>query len=356
MTTLLITGAGGPAGSSLGAQLAARGRTPTAVSRLIAGPSRVIGVDMAMPQPEVATLFDDFLLVPRADDPAFLPVVRAIVRRHGVDVVVPTVQEELPLFAAIGDLLGARVVIGPSAGVALAQDKLFTMWALRSAGVSVPCFAAAEDVTWDVVADVTADVTGDATADATGDVAKDVTTAPDGEPGGPTWVGGLPLVVKPRTSRGGRGVRVVDDAAEWGQIEQAGPGHIVQSFAAGAEYAVQVYVSPGSGEVTAVVLAKTALKQGRVGNAAGVRRSQADEDVAAVAVAAVDALGLVGPVDVDVRRTDDGTPVVLEVNARFGANSAHAPELLDSVLRDYAGRFREHDPAEGSIEVSRGVA
>ena len=32
------------------------------------------------------------------------------------------------------------------------------------------------------------------------------------------------------------------------------------------------------------------------------------------------------------RRRADGVPVVLEVNARFGANSAHAPELLDAAL------------------------
>jgi carbamoyl-phosphate synthase large subunit len=48
----------------------------------------------------------------------------------------------------------------------------------------------------------------------------------------------------------------------------------------------------------------------------------------------VRSLDLVGPVDIDVRRRADGRPVVLEVNARFGANSAWAPEVLDAVLAD----------------------
>ena len=42
-----------------------------------------------------------------------------------------------------------------------------------------------------------------------------------------------------------------------------------------------------------------------------------------------------GSARIDVRRLADGTPVVLEVNARFGAVSESAPELLDAVLREW---------------------
>ena len=58
-------------------------------------------------------------------------------------------------------------------------------------------------------------------------------------------------------------------------------------------------------------------------------------DVVATAVAAVEALDLVGPVDLDIRRDDAGRPVVLEVNARFGANSAGAPDLLGAALGEW---------------------
>ena len=44
------------------------------------------------------------------------------------------------------------------------------------------------------------------------------------------------------------------------------------SFAGGAEYSPQVYRSPVTGECTVVVLQKTELKQGRVGNAVSTMR------------------------------------------------------------------------------------
>jgi len=58
-------------------------------------------------------------------------------------------------------------------------------------------------------------------------------------------------------------------------------------------------------------------------------------DVADLAVSAARAMGLYGPLDIDVRRRDDGTPVVLEINARFGANVARAPEVLEAMLASY---------------------
>ena len=49
----------------------------------------------------------------------------------------------------------------------------------------------------------------------------------------------------------------------------------------------------------------------------------------------LEALGLHGPVDVDIRRRRDGQPVVLEVNARFGANIQHAPEVFERVVAEH---------------------
>lgn len=291
MARILITGAGGPAGIALAEQF----------KHQHGGEHYLIGVDLlALPQ-AAAELFDEHHLVPAAADPGLLPALRRLVRRTRVDLIIPTVQDELPAVAAGAALLGAPVVSSPSHGVALAHDKLLTMATLAAAGVPIPHTLPADDLA--------------ASANLT-----------------------FPMVLKPRVARGGRGVQVLDDPAELTDLLDEGlsPGLIAQEFAPGDEYAVQIFRQAGH-PWECVVLAKTALKQGRVGNAAAVVRCPpgTELDVATVAIRAVEALGLHGPMDLDVRRLADGTPVVLEVNARFGANSAYAPELLERVLAQW---------------------
>ncbi len=223
------------------------------------------------------------------------------------DLVLPTVSEELARIAVLGLATGLtdRIVVSRAGPATVAGDKLLTSWALERAGVPVPVHAAV-------------------------DGAVSPVKVLDG-------AGGR-VVLKPRVSRGGRGVHVVDAADDpvWRQVDA---GWVAQAFVPGAEYAAQVYRSPRSGRTVVVVLRKTALEQGAVGNATAAERVADDEDrdVAEVAVAAVEALDLVGPADLDVRRTAEGHPVVLEVNARFGALSEQAPELLGAVLDEWPG-------------------
>lgn len=292
-TKFLVTGAGGPAGSSLIRQLAER-NIP------------VIGVNM---DPVRGSAADATYLVPRADDPAMLIELRRLVREHQVTTLVPTVSEELPQIAAGRATFGDTTVVIASAGpVSIAHDKLFTAWHLQARGVSVPAFGARQEF-------------------------RSASRAFH-------QLGG-PLVIKPRVSRGGRGVSVLEHPRDVNWLDVS-PYHMVQRFAPGTEYAPVVYrPEPGSGTRPVVaVLEKLSLAQGRVGNATEVRRLAAGEqrDIERLAVAAVRALGLTGPVDLDIRRAEDGTPQVLEVNARFGANCAQVPELLDQVVGAAEGR------------------
>ena len=132
MARILITGAGGPAGLALARQLTDH---------------HTIGVDLAdLRRTPAAELFDETHRCPAAADPALIPALTALVRRRRVDLVIPTVQDELPVMAASAALLGAPVVTSPAQGEMIAHDKLFTMAALEQVGVPIPHTLPADDL------------------------------------------------------------------------------------------------------------------------------------------------------------------------------------------------------------------
>lgn len=280
-----MTGAHGPAGASIARQLVDRGH-------------QVLGLDMHPEGDAPCTV----LRVPAALDPTYPDALFAAARCWSADLIVPTVSEELTLAALQHAAREWAVVVGPAGAVSIASDKWSTYQVLLEAGVPVP-----------------ASVLGSA-------VVSTEHGALDGHHG--------PLVSKPRSGRGGRGVVVHPHAGPLGLTSDS----IVQEFAPGTEYAVDLLVASRWGTVDVLaVLEKTSLAHGDVGTGTHVRRLPAGEaaDVAEAAADAVLAIGLTGPADVDVRRLGDGTAVVLEINARLGAHSAHVPELCSGILDHY---------------------
>ena len=290
---ILITGVGGPAGSSLARQLHERGH-------------QVIGVDMTPVQDEHLGLF---LQVPAARDASYVPALRQIIKQQDVALLIPTVSEELPILAmdqnrVLLESTGATILLSSETSIRIADDKYLTMLVLNDDRVPTPDF-----------------VRGDLY-------------------GRPSVAGFLPhqyAIVKPRVSRGGRGVRLLASSQLTDGSQEMSASDLVQRFAPGREFAPMLFRNPDTGKVdVCVVVEKTELREGLIGNAVSVQRCEFDATtahVAQVARAAVASLDLVGPVDLDIRLTDEGQPVVLEINARFGANSAAAPELVDSVLQ-----------------------
>lgn len=288
---VLLTGAAGSAGRALAAQLKSRGIP-------------VLGTDIREPSLGAGI---NVVRVPPASDPEMVPALRRIVTREGINLVIPTVSAELPQLAAYRAAFGAdvRVIISDPGPVSVVHDKLFTAWQLQSAGIPVPRFGVPADF-----------------ADADEAMAA---------------LGG-PVVVRPRISSAEHGALLIDGTGgvDWHRLPA---GQLVQEFIPGPGFGPMVYGTPAhnASEPFAVVVEKIELDRGAVGKAVATRRVEVDEamDVGNLAMAAVRLLGLTGPVDVDVRRRADGTPVVLGIDARFGANSWRAPELLDAVLASF---------------------
>jgi|WetSurSiteA1Bulk_404760.scaffolds.fasta_scaffold00565_3 carbamoylphosphate synthase large subunit len=286
MSKILVTGVGGPAGRSV-------------TSLLLERRVSIVGTDMQSIDMDGIRFYQ----VPPADSPDLLAAVYEIASREKVDLLIPTVSEELPVYAR-----GWRwqeeipALISRAKAVETANDKYLTSRALLAHEVGVPRFCLPSQV------------------HSPADLAERI---------------GWPCISKPRIGRGGREV-FLREQEDWPVITALGDHYILQEFAEGTDYAPNIHVGHG-GQAVVVVLEKTELKEGKVGNAKSVRRV-ADADVAELAMKAARAVGLRGPLDIDIRRKSDGTPVVLEINARFGANIRHAPEVFEAALAGYLTR------------------
>ncbi len=279
MTRILVTGVGGPAGYNTTTLLLERGHT-------------VVGADMR----HVSLPGITFHRVPAAGDPCFLDELHRLAVQEGIALLIPTVTEELPIVAKGWSQWDIPAMIGPYQAVYMANDKYLTAEWLASHGVTIPRCCLPSQLS------------------SPADIAPAL---------------GWPCLSKPRVGRGGREVTVHNEQ-NWEAIAALDDRYILQEFMPGTDYAPNVCIGR-EGKAVVVVLEKTKLKEGIVGNAAEVQRVTAP-DVADLAASAALAMGFIGPLDIDVRRRADDKPAVLEINARFGANIAHAPEILDAAL------------------------
>ncbi len=288
---ILVTGIGSAAGRSIATQLADRGLP-------------VLGADSCQ-VPGIAGA--EAAVLPPSSDPDWVPALRRLVDARNLNMVIPTLSEELPHLAAARAAFsdGVRLIVSEPGPVALANDRLLTAWALQAEGVAVPRFG----------------------------VPSDFAAAPASL----AAMGG-PVVLKARVARGGDGAVVLPGtgAVDWAHQPE---GRLVQEFIPGAGYVALVFgTRTPNATAPYVVVVDQPLRTGpgsgtEAGAAVGRRvAAGAAADVAPLALDAVHALGLTGPVEVDIRRRADGTPVVLGVRARFGNSSTAAPELLDAVL------------------------
>ena len=297
---VLVTGVGGAAGIAV---VRALGRHDV----------EVVAVDC---DPLAAGLYltnEPPALVPRGDAPDFVEAVGRLARDRRIDVVIPTVDEELVALAEAVDAFaadGIRVMVANPGALGETLDKHRLMLA---AGDTVLCPRTA-------LLDERLDLSG--------------------------WE--LPLIVKPRSGRGGVGVALVESPGELAAYPHDATW-IVQELLPGEEYSVDVLVAR-SGEVVAAV---PRLRLKVDSGVAVTARTVHDPELEGAAGAAARSTGLRGPANVQLRRDRAGRPRLLEINPRFPGTLAitiaagvDLPwlallDLLDRPLPEDAGRFAE---------------
>ncbi|MGE3579286.1 MAG: ATP-grasp domain-containing protein [Vicinamibacterales bacterium] len=259
---------------------------------------RVIVTDINPLSPAVFEA-DRAYAMPLATDPAYIPELLALCDAEGVGLAVPTIDDELPLFAAATPAFRRRGVLtawSPPETARICNDKYLTSLHLAAHGIPV------------------------ARAVLPGERMPDMA---------------LPLFIKPRGGRGGIGAFPVRSERELAFFADYVPDPVVQEYLDGPEFTIDV-VCDGAGEPLAIV------PRERVVIRAGVSdRGRTVKHPALIALAArvCRALHFVGPLNIQCRIPTaphyEGRPVVFEINARFSggipltiAAGADVPAML----------------------------
>jgi carbamoylphosphate synthase large subunit len=260
---VLVTGAGGPAGIAV-------------IRRLVTLGHRVVGVD-ADGTAAGAALATVGAVVPRADHVRFVDALVSLAATHGVDALIGTVAEELPALvdgAARLAAAGVATWLPTLDSVELCCDKAAFARTLRGAGVAHP-----------------------ATTDTAAGLA--------GVPG--------PWIVKPRAGRGSRGVRPLDSRSDVVAAMHEDGSLIAQTRLSGREFTADSLVGRDGDLLTVVPRWRDDTRAG-----ISVKGTTFDSPtVTAVVAAALEAVRLTGPANVQGFVGDDGRVTVVEVNPRF---------------------------------------
>jgi carbamoyl-phosphate synthase large subunit len=233
---------------------------------------RIVGLDVDPLAPALREC-DSFFMVPRFDDPGYVPAVAEVCERERIALLFPLIDPEIPVLArARGELdaTGARAMVLPAHAAETTADKLATAELFERIGVPIP------------------------------------KRSPDA----------FPMFVKPRFGSAGAHTHAAADQEELSFWLERVPDPVVEEHLPGPEITTDV-VCLEEGRVAGLVSRRRIeVRSGEVSKGVTVY----DETIANHCVAIAEALDARGPITVQCL-LKDGEPRFTEVNARFGGGA-----------------------------------
>jgi carbamoyl-phosphate synthase large subunit len=257
---------------------------------------------------------DRYELVPRIDDPGYVPALRRLVDAHDVQLVVPLTDLDQGILARARDDLGALVLLPDAELVERLTDKYLSHLLFDERGIPSP-------PTW---------VPDEVPADAA-----------------------FPLLVKARAGFGSRHIYRAADRAELDFFLRYTPVEsIVQACLPGEEFSIDVFCDLEGRCLNAIPRTMIESKGGESIKGMTIR----DETLIEFGRFVAETLALVGPANVQCFREADGTHVVTDINTRFGggfplplAAGGRYPELALALARGERPEPRLGDFREGIV-------
>jgi carbamoyl-phosphate synthase large subunit len=257
---------------------------------------------------------DRYELVPRVEDPDYVPALRELVRKHEVKLIVPLTDLDQVTLARARDELGTLVLLPDADTVERLGDKYLAHVLFEERGIASP-------PTW----------------------------LPDAVPEDAPF----PLLVK---ARHGFGSRHIYRAADRTQLEfflgYTPVESIVQVCLAGEEFSIDVFCDLDGRCLNAIPRTMIESKGGESIKGMTIRDAQLIELARNVA----EQLRLVGPANIQCFREHDGAHLITDINPRFGggfplplAAGGRYPELALSLARGQRPEPRLGDFREGIV-------
>ena len=257
---------------------------------------------------------DAHVLVPRVDDPEYIATLRRLVEEHGAQLVVPLTDLDQLTLARRREELEALVLLPAADIVERLADKYLAHVLFEERGIASP-------PTW---------LPGELSADAV-----------------------FPLLVKARHGFGSRHIYRAEDRAQLEFFLGYTPVEsIVQARLGGEEFSIDVFCDLDGRCLNAIPRTMIESKGGESIKGMTIR----DERLIELASSAAEALGLVGPANIQCFREADGSHFVTDINTRFGggfplplAAGGKYPELALALARGEHPEARLGDFREGIV-------
>jgi len=253
-------------------------------------------------------------LVPRIDDDEYVPALRELVERHGVELIVPLTDLDQVTLAGAREQLGALVLLPDAEIVERLGDKYLAHLLFEERGIASP-------PTW----------------------------LPTGVPDDAEF----PLLVKARSGFGSRHIYRAADRAQLGFFLGYTPvDSIVQACLAGEEFSIDVFCDLDGRCLNAIPRTMIESKGGESIKGMTIR----DDRLIELARDVAEKLQLVGPANVQCFREADGSHFLTDINTRFGggfplplAAGGQYPELALALARGERPEPRLGDFREGVV-------
>jgi carbamoyl-phosphate synthase large subunit len=229
---------------------------------------------------------DEKIILPRVDSGKYINAIIDVCKEFSVDLVVPTIDTELLLLSEYKkeiELKGkCKLLISSNKVIEICRDKILTQKYLEDKGFGIPKMFSYEDI-----------------------VDED-----------------FPLFIKPKSGSSSIDAYKLESMSDLNNYIKMVNDPIIQEFAEGEEYTVDVFVDFDGNIITIVPRLRIATRSGEIAKGRIVKDPLIINDVKIL----INELKPIGHITVQLMKTSDGIKYI-EINPRFGGG---APMSIDS--------------------------